>query len=139
MGLTEDLAYISIKLDNAIRETMEREVADETKEEMSRQIEQYTFVRSRGPNGMGVRDKRNFRETVDQHGDTTILRVMDVAPFQSSTPRNKLLANVVETGDTAYRMPYPRPFMGPAEEQMGNGLFAETLKIGLQNRGFTII
>lgn len=139
MAFDLEIAQLSAKIDTAIVRAMEHEVADNVKAEMSKQIEQYTFTQSRGPHGMGVRDIRNFKATVDQNGDTTTLRVMDIAPFQSSQPRNKYLANVVETGDKTYKMPGPRPFMGPAEQEMGGGLFALALKKGLQKQGFTVV
>jgi len=115
---------------------MKNEVAEAIRVEMSKQIEQYTFTRSRGRNGTGVRDVRNFESTVEQSGDATVLRVQDIARFQSSSQGSKTLAEVVETGDPAFRMPGPRPFLEPTQREMDDGIAEKIVEEGLKKRGF---
>jgi len=138
MGIGEDIATFSAKLDAAIYSVMEIDVADAVKEEMSKHLESYTYTRSRGPSGGGVRDKRNFHAYTEQSGDTTTLKVRDEAPFQHTPRGRKSLAKVVETGDPSYKMPGPRPFLAPTQEEMDKGTARTTVFNGLKNRGFTV-
>lgn len=137
MGLAEDIALFTAKLDSAIYETLATDVADVIKDEMSKNLESYTYTRSRGPSGGGVRDQRNFRENVAQVGDATVLNVTDVADFQ--TPgHGGSLAEAVETGDRTYRMPGPRPFIAPTQQKMDGGAGEREVADGLSRRGFTV-
>lgn len=138
MGAGLDIATFKAKLDTDMYSIMETDVADAVKEEMSKNLESYTYKWSRGPNGGGVRDKRNFRARVEQNGDRTILNVKDEAPFQHRTSSGKSLAKVVETGDPAFHMPGPRPFIKPTQETMDDGTARSTIMQGLRARGYTV-
>lgn len=137
MGIDADILDFEIRLNEAILSTMEGEVAETIRSEMSRNLESYVFRRSRGPNGMGVRDKRNFDARAEQSVDTTTLTVRDIAKFQSSNQGSgKSLSVVVETGEPGFHMPGPRPFMGPTQEKMDAGAAEAALMNGLEKRGF---
>ena len=132
-----DLFTFEKRLDAAILSTMETDVAEVVREEMSRHLESYEYRRSRGPTGMGVRDKRNFDAKAEQFGDTTTLIVRDIAKFQSPNQGSgKTLAVVIETGDPKYKMPGPRPFLMPTQEIMDAGAAEAALAQGLKKRGF---
>ncbi len=131
-----DIRRFGQRLAAAIFAAMETDVAEAVRDEMSRNLESYTYTRSRGPMGMGVRDKRNFDAKVEQTGDTTPLRLRDVAKFQGWPGGGKSLAEVVETGDPAYKMPEPRPFLAPTQEVMDSGGAEAALSVGLRKRGF---
>lgn len=135
MAIGSDILNLEKRLDAAIYAAMETDVAEAVRDEMSRNLESYTYTRSRGPMGMGVRDRRNFDAKVEQTGNTTILTVRDVAKFQGSQGSISL-AEVVETGDPAYKMPGPRPFLAPTQERMDAGAAGKTLLDGLKKRGF---
>ena len=139
MSLEKDIAIFLGKLDDAIKDTLEKDVADEIKDEMSKNIEQYEFTRSRGSNGFGVRDKRNYKEVVEGENGTYILQVRDEAPFQAYTRTDKSLAEVVEQGDERYHIYYARPFIAPTQMVMDYGVAEVTLADGLRKRGFVIV
>lgn len=136
MAIGSDILNLEKRLDAAIYAAMETDVAEAVRDEMSRNLESYTYTRSRGPMGMGVRDRRNFDAKVEQTGNTTILTVRDVAKFQGGQRSGKSLAEVVETGDPAYKMPGPRPFFAPTQEKMDAGAAEKALMDGLKRRGF---
>lgn len=149
MSLEADLAAFSVKLNNAIRETLETDVAEVIRDEMSKNIESYTFTQSRGPTGLGVRDRRNFKATVDFSGDyaavaalgmndTFILRVTDVAKFQSGANPGVSLAEAVEEGDPRFHLYQARPFIAPTQMLMDYGLAEAELADGLKKRGLTV-
>ncbi len=139
MGINEDILNIETRLDAAILSAMEVEVAETIREEMSRYLESYVYRRSRGPSGMGVRDKRNFDAKTEQSGDTTTLTVTDIARFQSTNQGSgKSLAVVVETGEPGFHMPGPRPFLAPTQDEMDQGKAQAALINGLKNRGFEV-
>lgn len=138
MGLRSEIAEFEARLDAAIVHILELDVAEIIKNEMSVKLESYTYTMSRGPNGGGVRDKRNFKARTEQSGDTTILIVTDEAPFQTPNKSGKSLAEAVETGDPSFRMPGPRPFLEPTQEIMDSGLAQAAVEQGLRTRGFFV-
>ncbi len=138
MAENSSIAAFAKKLDLAIFATMQDDVAETVRETMSRFLESYDYVKSRGPHGMGVRDRRNFDAKVEQAGDVTTLRVTDVAKFQSGVQGSKSLAMVVETGDRAYKMPGPRPFLAPTQKDMNTGAAEKALHDGLKKRGIGV-
>ena len=151
MGIVSDISLFALKLDSAIKDIIETDLANEIRDEMSTNIESYSFTRSRGPSGMGVRDKRNFKAEVLDSGsfsaaasalggsDVYILRVTDIAPFQSDARIDKSLAEVVEEGDERYRIYMARPFIAPTQMVMDNGLADAVVASGLRSRGFTVV
>lgn len=150
MGIQAELLLFEQRLNKAIVNTLETDVAEEIRDEMSENIEKYTFTHSRGPTGGGVRDRRNFKSEVLDSGsfaaaasalggmDVYILRVTDVAPFQSDARIDKSLAEVVEEGDTRYRINMARPFIAPTQMVMDYGLAEVKVADGLRSRGFTV-
>jgi hypothetical protein len=150
MSLATDLAAFELKLNKALRKTLETDLAESIRDEMSKSIERYTFTQSRGPNGGGVRDRRNFKEELLESSnfgavsalgmdDTYILRVTDVAKFQSDAKIDKSLAEVVEEGDTRYRIYEARPFVAPTQMLMDNGLAEAVIADGLRGRGLVVL
>lgn len=142
MALEKDIALFSARLDAAIAETLENDVAEAIKDEMSEHLESYEYTRSRGPLGGGVRDRRNFTQTLEADTKAIIgafvLQVKDEAEFQTDEYRGISLAEAVETGSSAYRMPRPRPFLMPTQETMINGAADELIANGLAKRGFAV-
>ena len=150
MNISKDILAFEAKLKAAIKSTLENELANEIKDEMSENIEKYEFTRSRGPSGMGVRDKRNFKTTIEDSGDYAsitalgiedmyILRVTDIAKFQSDVKKDKSLAEVVEDGDERYRMHMARPFIAPTQQNMDYGTAEAVVAEGLRKHGLTVI
>ena len=127
------------RLGTAIKETMENEVADTAKDEIGRQLGRYEFPYSRGPSGDGLLDRRNLSTRLFSVGDDLHMTIEDVAyPQEKEAPPGELASAVTE-GRRSWHMHKagPRPFMQPAEEKLGEGAFADALKSGLKNRGFS--
>ena len=150
MGLDADIIAFDHKLRSAIKSTLENELAEAIRGYMSENIERYSFVKSRGPSGMGVRDKRNFTSEVLDSGDfasitalgiddTYILRVTDVAKFQSAARIDKSLAEAVEEGDERYNLHMARPFIAPTQMIMDYGEAEAVLADGLRARGLVVL
>ncbi len=135
MGFEADVNLFEARLYDAIKDTMEKEIADAAKKEILAQLGQYSFPHSRGPNGMGLLDSRTLKETVEQTGDTISLTVESTALFQKDKGQPGHLAEVVTRGDAAYHMPGPRPFMAPAQDAL-DPQFEQLLAAGLEKRGF---
>lgn len=135
MGIEADIANIKTKIDKTIFEVLYIDVATAIRDEMSRHLESYTYTRSRGPKGWGVRDRRNFDEKVEQDGDKTVLKVTDIAEYQDNVFAAISLAEAVESGAKSLRMPYPRPFLAPTQQIMDSGEAERVFADGLRGRG----
>ena len=116
-GIAADIAAIERRIDAAVRGALNGPILDTAKDDISQMLRQYTFPYSRGPGGLS--DPVNFHGNVGGGGDRFELVVTDDAPFQNGGGAAGDLADVVETGDLAYRMPGPRPFMEPADQLLG--------------------
>lgn len=136
MSVDTALQSFLIRLGTAIRDTMETDVADLAKDEIGRQLNRYSFPYSRGPAGDGLQDRRNLAVKLFSYNDELHMLIEDVAYPQNITAKPGELATAVTEGWRSYHMPKARPFMQPAEEKLGEGAFADTLKNGLAARGF---
>lgn len=149
MSISKDIIAFETKLNSAIKDVLENDLTEAIRDEMSSNIEKYTFTRSRGPSGFGVRDKRNFKATIESSDDYPtigalgiedmyILRVTDTAKFQSDAKRDKSLAEVVEEGDERYRIYEARPFIAPTQMVMDYGTAEAVIAEGLRKHGLTV-
>lgn len=139
VSIEADIAAFNARLDAAIENTMQTDVLDAAKAEIVNQLNSYTWTMSRGPEtgSEGLRDREQMVGSVWQNGDEIILEITDEADFQTGALNaGDTLDEVVTRGDAAYRMPRPRPFMGPAEDALGQGAFEQALEKGLRERGF---
>lgn len=139
MALEKDIAAFLARLDDAIEDSLKNEVADIAKIEIGEHLDRYRFPYSRGIHGGGLLDDVNFYVyPVEKIENEFWMRIEDVANFQEDEGMPGDLAVAVTRGDRRYHMPGPRPFMRPAEEELGKGEFADALKMGLSKRGFTV-
>lgn len=127
-----DITLLSKRIDAAVKQSLENDVAPIIKDEMSAQLGRFTFPRSRGAGGLS--DPENFNAVAEQAGqDEFILTLTDDAPFQSYTSGGITLAEVVEEGAAEFRMPGPRPFMANTEENIDIGRVEQALNSGIDN------
>lgn len=137
MGLAEDLAAFSLKLDSAIIDGLENEVTTQIQAILSGYLESHTFKKSRGQFGMGVRDVRNMNPHVEQNGNEFTLKVVDEAEFQAPPISDSdILAEAVEYGDARYHMKKPRPFIRPTQKKLDSGESEELIATSLRLHGF---
>ena len=143
MGESASIAAFAAKLDAAIVEVMQTEVAEGAKKALQEAAQsevygKYTprFMSRRGAAG-GIGDTGNM--TVSYGGNT--LTITDDAPWQQlwggKVPGERL-AEAIASGSSRYNMHRagPRPFHEKAEQEYGSGGFARDLMAGLHARGF---
>ncbi len=143
MGESVNIADFLAKLDAAIDQVMQTEVADGAKEALQEAVERNvygayapTFLSRRKAAG-GLADTGNM--TVQYGGK--VLTITDDAPWQQlwggKVPGERL-AEAIASGASQYNMHRagPRPFHGKAEQEYGSGGFGRDLMAGLRARGF---
>lgn len=120
MGLIEEYRAIKAQILGSIAETLETDVADLVKSEISAQVQEKVYSypttsKRRGLNG-GLADISNYTSKTDIGADSVTLTVENDAPFQHSEAAEGItLADVVEAGTDGFNQPFPRPFMEDAE------------------------
>lgn len=133
------------KVRAAAADAMKYEVAEEVKDIMEEQAgwQVYSYeasamaMRTRRVDNGGLGDRRNMRHAVSYGQAEAVLTVWNAAPFQDGVSRSVSLAHVVETGDTDFHQPGPRPFTaGTQEEAVSSGRAYRALKEGLKRNGF---
>lgn len=135
--LFDDVAAYDTQLSLSVMAALDGEMTDAIKTGIEEHLSNYTFPYSRGIGG--IADRSNFHSTLEHSGDSYTLTVTDDAPFQTGKSANEAkkegltLAEVIEGGNRGFRMPYPRPFMQPTEDDLD----AESiLEAALTRRGF---
>jgi len=139
VSIEADIALFNKRLNDAIFETLDKEVLEAARDAIREQLNSYDWTMSRGgaTGSGGLRDRTQIKGETWSEGDLFILQVTDEAEFQDGPLHaGDTLTEAVEQGDSAYKMPGPRPFMHPAEEALGNGIFSSVLMRGLHSRGF---
>ena len=141
ISLAEALAKLG-KIDAAISNALSVEVAEAVREAvhdaaMTEVYEAYEprFMSRRMESG-GLIDPEN---TVISVAGTT-LTAENVTGLQNLWGGNddSPLAPIVQDGVEAYHMPFPRPFMDAAKEQLINGKAEEALRRGLTRQGIDV-
>lgn len=132
------------KVRAAAADAMDNEVASEVKDIMQEQTEYQVYsydasamaMRTRRVDNGGLGDRRNMLHDVVSGPNEVVLTLWDAAPFQDGVSRVVSLAQVVETGDSAFRQPYPRPFIaGTQQEAVASGRAYRALMNGLKRNG----
>lgn len=127
----------------AIADAMEHEVLDVVQEALLDSVAyrvydaypEATGIR-RGARG-GLMDIHNLNHTVDSVGDMVTLTVSNDTPFQGSPADYTDLPTVITEGNSAFRQPFPRPFMWEgANDVVENGEVMAALDRGLARHGF---
>lgn len=142
MGESANVSDFIAKLDAAIDDVMQNEVAEGAKKALQRaaqsEVYSYTpqFYSRRGASG-GIADTANM--TVD-YGNKT-LTLQDDAPWQQlygGTRPGERLAEALASGSARYNFHRagPRPFHEKAEQDYAVSEFGRDLKLGLMARGF---
>ncbi len=136
MSIESEIAAYMRGLYRAVGATLKTDVLDAAREKIVEQLNDYDWTQSRGEavGSGGLRDRQQIVGEVWRDGDTFTMQVVDEAEFQKQ-PRSAgdELADVVTEGDEAYHMPYPRPFMDPAERAID---LDDALGNGLRKRGY---
>lgn len=144
MGLREDVAMAEAKLNLAIQQVMEGQVADLARDAMTQAVQTqvydaYTpikYQRRRSRDG-GLQDKNVMAEHYDP-----ATRTLTLENRSRDNYSGRLIPPLIEEGK-GYRMhpeeqPFPRPFHKEAERLMGEGLFEDGLAVGLVRMGYTV-
>jgi len=144
MGLREDVAMAEAKLNLAIQQVMEGQVADLARDAMTQAVETevydaYTpikYQRRRSRDG-GLQDTT----VMAQHYDP-VTRTLTLENLSRDNRSGRLIPPLIEEGK-GYRMhqqdaPFPRPFHAEAERLMGEGLFEDGLADGLARMGYQV-
>lgn len=153
MSLAQDIAAFNLRLDTALKETMEYDVFNEARDAILAHVfddvyDKYTShakdpYERRYTEG-GLADTSNIVLTASgPTGDGWEITVEDLAPDQDGLP----VAEIIESGEGYHwenseiyqKEPYPRPFHKKAEKDVyQTGAFAAGLKRGLRGHGFTV-
>ena len=134
MSILREFDAFRKRLGEAIESSLQVDVLDAAKSELSASLGAFDFPYSRGPGGLS--DMANVHGTIESFGNVNTLMVTDDAPFQRAASSTITLAEAVETGDPAYHMPEPRRFMSNAEEALDSGIAERAFAVGLHKRGF---
>ncbi len=130
------------KLETAVDDALEHEVAEEVKDIMEEQTEYQVYsyeasamaMATRRLDNGGLGDRRNMISAVLPGHELTM---ENVTPFQFPTNGDEALSDVVEKGLPGYKQPRPRPFMaGTQAEAVSSGRAYRALKEGLKRQGF---
>lgn len=127
----------------AIQDAMEHEVLDVAKEALVESAVQRVYDaypeatgyqrRQRG----GLMDIHNLNHSVESFDNTVTLTVSNDTPFQGSPADYTDLPTVITEGNTAFRQPFPRPFMWEGvNDVVENGEIMAALDRGLARHGF---
>lgn len=128
------------KLETAVDQALESEVAETVKDIMEEKLESVVYSYQATPEAMAVRRYANgglqSRENMNSRVEEShTLVVENVAPLQG-TPTGRALSDVVNDGDSNYRQPGPRPFVTETEtEAISSGRALSALMNGLKMRG----
>lgn len=145
MSLESEFSGYLARLHSAVYDTLNTDVADVIKEEMSRRVHEDVYDayepvvdRRRGDAG-GLSDVRNYTERVKVSGGGEMeLQVKNETPFQTggNIQSGMTLSEVVQSGAENFRMPFPRAYVEKTQEDVDAGLGAMALIFGIRRRGF---
>lgn len=144
MSFMERYNALLSKVREATADAIEHEVAEEVKDIMEEQTEYQVYsydasamaMRTRRVDNGGLGDRRNMLHNVESGPNEVVLTLWNAAPFQDGVSRGVSLTQVVEAGDSAFRQPYPRPFIaGTQQEAVASGRAYRALMNGLKRNG----
>ena len=137
MGILAEFQAILRRLDLAVDDALRIEVADAVKAEMRTQVHERVynayepaFPESRRMDSGGLSDITNYDARVESGHE---LVVENDTPMQH--PNGSSLVEIVEEGRKSYHMPFPRPFVHEAEQEVNAGW---ALAQGLRRGGFAV-
>lgn len=137
MSVLQEYMAIMARLEMAVDDALDTEVAEAARTEMSRQVHERVYdaytpqdPATRRMDSGGLSDVRNYDARVEAGH---MLTVENNTPMQHPDGGN--LTEIVEQGRTAYRMPFPRPFVEAAEQAVNAGW---ALAQGLRRNGFAV-
>lgn len=145
MRLESEFSAYLARLYTAAYDTLNTDVADVIKEEMSRHVhgdvyDAYTpVVDERRKDAGGLSDVRNFSAQVKvETGSEMELQVKNETPFQTGgdTQSGMTLSEVVQSGAENFNMPFPREYVEKTQEDVDAGLGALAFIYGIRRRGF---
>ena len=131
MSILGDFRGILTKIDTVVEDALAHEVTDTARAAVVDALGAYSFPHSRGTAG-GLSDPGSLTVTVDKVGDMATLTLTDDARGQGGADG---LAVAVETGDAAWRMPGPRPFLADAQAVLDAGAARDAVRDGLGRWG----
>lgn len=146
MSFVQKYRALTARVENAVKDALENETAEEVKDIMRDQadFQVYSYEASamamatRRVEDGGLGDKRNMISSVQPAGAGEYeLTVENAAPFQFPAGGDAALSDVVGKGLKEYKQPYPRPFAAGTQEQaISSGRAYTALMRGLKRQGF---
>lgn len=135
MSILDEFNAIMQRLDFAIDDSLNTEVANAVREEMHDKVHELVYKPYTPKNPLGRRGDSGGLSSVFNYdarvGNDHLLIVENNTPMQN--PDGSNLVEIVEEGKESYKMPFPRPFIKETEESVK----AETaLMEGLKRNGF---
>lgn len=137
MSVLQEYRAIMARLEMAVDDALETEVAEAARTEMSRQVHERVYdvytpqdPATRRMDSGGLSDVRNYDARVEAGH---MLTVENNTPMQH--PDGSNLVEIVEEGRKSYHMPFPRPFVREAEQEVNAGW---ALAQGLRRGGFAV-
>lgn len=141
MSLLKHYKAMTARLDAAIDNALEQEVAETVKDIILEQAESTVYSYTASLRAMASRRRENgglgSREHLNAYTEPGhVLIVEDVAPLQGED-YGIALSDVVEQGLKSYKQPRPRPFLNNAEtESISSGRAVSALFSGLARQSF---
>ena len=137
LGCYQDLLR---RVESAVDQVLETEVAETVKDVMENQLEHQVYSYEASAQAMATRrldaggllDRQGMASRVE--AEHTLI-VENTAPFQGSPVDYTTLNDVVERGEAAFRQPGPRPFVAGTQEQAVAPARTALLD-GLRRQGF---
>lgn len=145
MSLESEFSAYLARLYTAAYDTLNTDVADVIKEEMSRHVHEDVYdayeplVNKRREDSGGLSDVRNYsaQVKVEAAGEME-LSVKNETPFQTGADvqSGMTLSEVVQSGAENFRMPFPREYVEKTQEDVDAGMGALAFIYGIRRRGF---
>ncbi len=132
MSMMSEYALWKAGLETAITDALNGPVKDGLEQEIRRQAQSrvYAAYSSKGPRRGQIGAASNLQASVSDK--TLTIKNITVAQGGGAAPE----VDFVESGDTAYRQPFPRPFMDQALSIYAAGQVHIDLAAALQARGY---
>lgn len=141
MGILADYMQIRARLDSAVSEALQGTMAENLRNFIvqSAYMNVYSYPAQ-------MADLRRYEaggliadENLPASVSGTTLTIKNIAGLQDPSDGSPL-APIVESGNRAYRQPYPRPFMDEGRDEYVDGGYADIdLAEALRAAGFTVL